>query len=155
MRLKKIGIYILVVLMGVTGCGGRVANPIPMNLPDDDTRSCLWIKLHMDQLDSDMRKVLPKTDKAGTNLICGLAGFVLIVPWFFMDLKGADRIEYDAMRDRYNHLLAMAVEKKYDVGNAQRIPSVAEIKKMSKEEKAEFKAKVEAANLEENNLKET
>ena len=147
--MKTVVIYILIVMMGIAGCGGRVANPIPMDLPEDDTRSCQWISLHMNQLDSDMRKALPRTDKTGTNLIC-IAGAFLVVPLFFLDLKGADKTEYDAMRNRYNHLLAIAAEKNCDVGNAVRIPSVAEIKNMSKEEKAAFKAKIDAANAEEN-----
>ena len=148
--MKAIGIYVLIGVMCIAGCGGRVANPMPMYLPGDDARSCEGLKIQMSQLDSDMRRILPKTDKSGTNLLCGVAGAFLIVPWFFMDFKGADKIEYDAMRNRYNHLLVLAAEKRCDVGNAERIPSVAEIKKMSKEEKAEFKARIEAANVEEN-----
>ena len=147
--MKTIGIYLLVGVMFITGCGGRVANPVDMSLPEDETLSCQGIKLRLDQHDSDMRRILPLTDKTGTNLIC-VAGAFLVVPLFFLDLKGADKIEFDAIRNRYNHLLVIAAEKGCDVGNAERIPSVAEIKKMSKEEKAEFKARIEAADSEEN-----
>ena len=147
--MKVVGIYVLIGVMCFAGCGGRVANPIQTYLPGDDTRSCEGLNIQMSQLDSDMRRILPKTNKSGTNLLCGVAGAFLIVPWFFMDFKGADKIEYDAMRNRYNHLLVIASEKDCDVGSAERIPSVDEIKKMSKEEKAAFKAKVKAANLEE------
>jgi hypothetical protein len=144
--MRTVVIYVLIGMMFLAGCGGRVANPIPVYLPGDDNRSCEGLKVQMAQLDSDMRRILPKTDKGGSNLLCGVAGVFLIVPWFFMDFKGADKIEYDAMRNRFNHLLVIAAEKNCDTGGSQRIPSVEEFKNMSKEEKAEFQKRMEASN---------
>lgn len=137
--MRDVGIFLLACVMLITGCAGRQANPVPTYLPGDSERSCEGLKVEMSQLDADMRAMLPKTDKTGSNVLLGAAGVFLIVPWFFMDFKGAEKIEYDAMRNRYNHLLVIASEKGCDVKGAQRIPSTEEIKKMSKEEKEAFK----------------
>ena len=71
------------------GCAGRTANPIPAYLPGDDTRSCEALKAEIAQLQADMNRLLPKTSKGVTNALCATAGVFLIVPFFFMDLKGA------------------------------------------------------------------
>lgn len=147
--MKTVGIYLLIGIIFITGCAGRTANPVPMYLPGDDNRSCEGLKVEMAQLDADMRSILPKTDKGGSNTLLGVAGVFLIVPWFFMDFKGADKIEFDAMRNRYNHLLVISAEKSCDVGGVRRIPSAQEIKKMSKEEKAALLKEIEAASSEE------
>ena len=137
-------IYLLTGVMFFAGCAGREANPIATYMPGDNERSCEGLKVEMSQLDADMRRMLPKTDKGLGNALLGAAGVFLIVPWFFMDFKGADKIEYDAMRNRYNHLLVIAADKRCDVGSAQRIPSIEEVKRMSKEEKEALKKAMEA-----------
>ena len=38
----------------------------------------------------------------------GVAGWFLLVPWFFMDFKNAEAHEYEAYRQRYNHLSRIA-----------------------------------------------
>jgi len=133
--MRKVICLLLTVVMLFAGCAGREANPIATYMPGDNERSCEGLKVEMSQLDADMRRMLPKTDKGLGNVLLGAAGCFLIVPWFFMDFKGAEKIEYDAMRNRYNHLLVISTEKKCDMGGAQRIPSIEEIKRMSKEEK--------------------
>ena len=46
---------------------------------------------------------------------------MLIVPWFFMDFTESERIEAEALRDRYNQLLVIGVDKNCDL-NRQPIP---------------------------------
>ena len=123
------------------GCAGREANPIPAYLPGDETRSCSALKAEIAQLQSDMARMLPKTDKTGKNVALGAAGLFLIVPWFFMDFKGTEKIEFDAMRTRHNRLLIIAAERNCDMTGigTERIPSIeerkAELKKLKKESK--------------------
>ena len=53
------------------------------------------------------------------------------VTFFFMDLKDAEKIEFEAMRRRHNRLLIYAAEKDCDMGEvrAEKIPSLKEQKK--------------------------
>lgn len=123
------------------GCAGREANPIPAYLPGDETRSCPSLKAEIAQLQADMNRLLPKTSKGVTNALWAAAGVFLIVPFFFIDLKGAEKIEFDAMRTRHNRLLIIAAERDCDMTGirAERIPTIeerkAELKKLKKESK--------------------
>jgi len=40
-----------------------------------------------------------------------IGGFLLIVPWFFMDLKNAEETEIDALQQRKDALIVIAAEK--------------------------------------------
>ena len=56
-----------------------------------------------------MKKMIPavkKADKKRTLLM--LSGGLLIVPWFFLDLSDADKIETNAKRARHNYLIDIA-----------------------------------------------
>ena len=121
------------------GCAGREANPIPIYMPGDENRSCTALKAEIAQLQVDMQRLLPKTDKGLTNALWATAGVFFIVPFFFMDLKGAEKIEFDAMRQRHNRLLVYAAEKSCDFGEvkAERIPSIEERKAAAKKAKKE------------------
>lgn len=133
--MRKSLIILLIPALVFAGCGGRVANPIQIYRPGDGNRGCESLKVEMSQLQADMQQILPKTDKSGTNIICGVTGFFLIVPLFFMDFKGADKIEFDAMRNRHNALLAMYVDKNCDMEEEMEpIPSDKAMKEMLKEE---------------------
>ncbi len=110
------------------GCAGRAANPIAAYLPGDENRSCTALEAEIAQLQVDMQRILPKTDKGLTNALWATAGVFLIVPFFFMDLKDAEKVEFEAMRQRHNRLLIYAAEKGCDFGEvrAERIPSAKE-----------------------------
>ena len=121
------------------GCAGREANPIPAYLPGDNTRSCAALTAEVALLQADMQRLLPKTNKGVTNALWATAGVFLIVPFFFMDLKDAEKIEFDAMRQRHNRLLIIAADKGCDVTGvrAERIPSIKERKEAAKKAKKE------------------
>lgn len=121
----------------LAGCAGRTANPIPAYLPGDETRSCEGLKAEVAQLQVDMQRILPKTDKGLTNALWAAGGVLVIVPFFFMDLKDAEKIEFEAMRTRHNRLLVYAAERDCDMMGvrAERIPSPAEFKEQMKRTK--------------------
>ena len=137
---KKLKSSICLMMAGVfvfAGCGGRNANPMLVYLPGDESRSCTGYLAEIAQLDADMARILPKTSKAGYNTLMGIAGAFVIVPWFFIDVKNADKIEWEAMRVRRNRLLIYAAEKGCDFGATGKpavIPSIKELKKMQKEQ---------------------
>ena len=120
--------------MFLTGCAGRKANPIAVYLPGDENRSCDGLKKEITQLQADMQRLLPKTNKVVTNALWATAGWFLIAPYFFMDLKDAEKTEFDAMRRRHNRLLLFAEKKICDMSGikAERIPSIEERKAAAK-----------------------
>jgi RNA polymerase-binding transcription factor DksA len=137
--MKKLLCLLLCVSILSAGCAGREANPIPAYLPGDNTRSCPALTAEVAQLQSDMNRLLPKTNKGVTNALWATAGVFLIVPFFFMDLKDAEKIEFEAMRQRHNRLLIIAADKNCDMSGvvAERIPSMEERKKAAKDKSKE------------------
>ena len=127
---------LLVFAILLPGCAGREANPIAIYMPGDENRSCVALHAEMANLQSDIQRILPKTNKGVSNTLWAAAGVLFIVPFFFMDLKDAEKIEFDAMRQRYNRLLVYAAEKNCDLTGLQqeRIPSVDEMKTMAKDQ---------------------
>ena len=137
--MKKLVCLLLCASIFMAGCAGREANPILVYIPGDENRSCQGLKTEVAQLQADMTRILPKTNKGATNALWATAGVFLIFPFFFMDFKDAEKIEFDAMRQRHNRLLIYAAEKKCDFGEvrAERIPSVEERKAEAKKQKEE------------------
>ena len=137
---------ILVLLLSVAGillhgCAGRQANPISCYVPGDENLNCDSLKKEILQLQSDMLNLLPKTDKTFTNSLWVAGGAVAIVPYFFVDAKDAERIEYEAFRRRHNRLLLIAEQKECDFSDikAEPIPTLEHRKVMSKEAKQKEK----------------
>ena len=132
--MKKVLCLLLIVFVFLTGCAGRKANPIAIYLQGDENRSCEELKMEITQLQADMQRLLPKTNKEGTNTLWATAGMFLIAPYFFMDLKDAEKTEFDAMRRRHNRLLIFAAKKNCDMSGikAERIPSIEERKAAAK-----------------------
>ena len=133
--MKKLICMLLVYVVTFAGCAGREANPIPIYLPGDEARSCQGLKAEVAQLQVDMARILPKTNKGLTNALWATGGVFFLVPFFFMDLKDAEKVEFDAMRQRHNRLLVYAAEKGCDmVGvRAEEIRSPEEQKKKASE----------------------
>ena len=113
--LHKLISLMLVCAIILAGCAGREAYPVQSYIPGDENKSCMILKAEMAQIESEIRKKLPKADKTGSNVLLGIAGAFLIVPWFFMDLKGADKIEMEALQQRYNALSLFAADKNCDI----------------------------------------
>lgn len=83
--------------------------------PGDQKRSCEGLRLEIAQLDADIAAKIPKANKTGKNVVLGILGFFLIIPWFFMDPKNADKTELEAMRVRHSRLVLIAGEKDCDL----------------------------------------
>ncbi len=146
--MRKVISLVLACSVFLVGCAGREANPIAVYLPGDENRSCTALKTEVAQLQADMARLLPKTDKGLTNALWAAGGVVAIIPFFFMDFKDAEKIEFDAMRQRHNRLLVYATEKNCDFGEvrAEIILSAEEQKKQAKmlKEQKEAQADISA-----------
>ncbi len=104
--MKKTALNVLMcVSIFLAGCFGREANPVELSMPKDAESSCEVLQSEMDNLCADMKVLKPKTNKFWTNTI-----WFIILP-FIMDVKEAEKIEYNAMQRRHNHLLIIAREK--------------------------------------------
>lgn len=94
------------------GCAGRDPNPIALSMPGDEDLSCKALSAEMTNIKMDMQKLEPKTDKFWTNT------FWFIMLPFLMDVKEAEKIEYNAFQSRYNRLLIISQEKDCDFASS-------------------------------------
>lgn len=118
MHLKRFLIWILTAII-ITSCGGRTAAPVVINQPNDENKNCQEIELEMTIIEKKIMRLIPmQAKKTKKNIALGVTGYLCIVPLFFMDLSDAEQIELDAFKKRYNHLLAIGLNKKC---KAQRI----------------------------------
>lgn len=108
---KRALAYALIVSL-LLGCAGRSARPVAQDQVGDGQRSCAAIELEMGQIQSEIQKLTPESDKTGKNVGLGIAGAFLIIPWFFMDLSDAEKAEIAAYQQRYNKLQVLATQKK-------------------------------------------
>jgi len=95
----------------LAGCAGRDPNPVFIQQYGDREKSCETLEVEISQIEQEIQRLVPQTNKTGKNVALGVTGVFLIVPLFFMDLSQAERIEVEAYRQRYNHLVIIATEK--------------------------------------------
>ena len=100
----------------------------------DYQKSCKALEFEMMTIQGEIQRLLPKSDKTGQNVALGVAGWFLLVPWFFMDFKNAEQTEYEAYRQRYNHLATIALDKKCKVTPVE-LPSVQQMRDAYEENK--------------------
>jgi len=89
----------------------------------------------MAQVRTDAMKYFPQADKGVSNGALAMAGSFFIVPIFFIDLKNAEQVEFDACRQRHNYLRTIAIDKGCQDSNTPEIPSLMEIKTLAKQGK--------------------
>ena len=99
-RLPTISLIALLIL----GCAGKTAQPIRVIEITDSSLSCTQLITQIYNLENLGSKLSGKTDKQGINATLAVAGSLLIVPYFFMDLKEGEATELNAVRARHMHL---------------------------------------------------
>ena len=117
----KIGLVWMMIATMVIGCAGRAANPVMIQQYGDDKKTCQALEREMAFIQGEIQRLIPQTEKTGKNVALGVTGFFFIVPLFFMDLSKAEQMEVDAYRQRYNHLLIIAGDKRCGI-EGQPIP---------------------------------
>ncbi len=118
MYYKKIFLIALVTSLAGLGCAGRAAYPVSTSQYGDSQKSCEALGKETTFVESEANRLIPETKKTGKNTALGVAGVFLVVPWFFMDFTEAEQIEVNALRQRYNHLVILAEEKKCGLNKA-------------------------------------
>ncbi len=122
----------------MTGCAGREANLVQIRQLGDEQKTCEALRSEIYFIDNEIARLLPKSDKTGSNIALGAAGIFFIIPLFFMDLKQGEKKEIEAYRQRYNHLLMITQQRDCKLPppitkeTIERIPSVEEQKEGTK-----------------------
>ena len=88
-----------------TGCAGRDPNPVPILIAGDESLGCEALLMQKQQALEEMKKLKPKINKFGTN-----ACWFAISP-LLMDVKDAEKVEYNALKRRSCYLDALMVDK--------------------------------------------
>lgn len=66
----------------------------------------------MSQIETEIdTKQQQKETKDIWNVVFFVTGFLVIVPWFFMDVKGAEKTEAEALKRRHKRLRLIAADK--------------------------------------------
>ena len=108
-KFQPVFVLIVVVLFFVQGCAGRAAHPVKVAQSGDVKKTCNEIRHETKKYRRNIKKMIPAVkaaDKKRTLLM--LSGGLLIIPWFFLDLTDADKIEANAQRARHNYLVDIA-----------------------------------------------
>ena len=111
-KFQPVFVLIVIVLFFVQGCAGRAAHPVQVAQSGDNKKTCKSLHKETKKIRQKVKKMIPavkKADKKRTLLM--LSGGLLIVPWFFLDLSDADKIEANAQRARHNYLVDRGVKR--------------------------------------------
>ena len=111
-KFQPVLILIVMILFLTQSCAGRAAHPVQVAQSGDNKKTCKSLHKETNQIRRNVKRMLPavkKADKKRTLLM--LSGGLLIVPWFFLDLTDADKIEANAQRARYNYLVDRGVKR--------------------------------------------
>ena len=111
-KFQPVFVLIVVVLFFVQGCAGRASHPVKVAQSGDTKKTCKSLRKETKKIRQKVKKMIPavkKADKKRTLLM--LSGGLLIIPWFFLDLSDADKIETNAQRARYNYLVDRGVKR--------------------------------------------
>ena len=111
-KFQPVLVLIVTILFLTQSCAGRVAHPVKVAQSGDNKKTCKSLHKETKKIRQNLKKMIPavkKADKKRTLLM--LSGGLLIVPWFFLDLSDADKIEANAQRARHNYLVDRGVKR--------------------------------------------
>ncbi len=105
--------------LSLTGCGGHTANPVDRYMLGDEKKSCTALYAEVSNIDKEIAlKNRDKTNRDTWNVIFFVTGFLVIVPWFFIDAKGSQEVEMEALKARKNALQINFSDKNCDTPTA-------------------------------------
>lgn len=104
--------------LSLVACAGKTAQPVASYKVGDDQMSCNELKAEMAHIDARVSELIPESEKTGKNVALGVAGWFLIVPWFFMDFSDAEKVEIQAYQGRY-----LSLEKTYSKKSCSKEPN--------------------------------
>ncbi len=110
--MKKRICAVVASMLFASGCAGSGPNPVARYSPQDERRTCDSLQAELKANEKEVaKKTAEQTNKTNQNLILGASGVFLIAPWFFMDLKGKEAGETEALERRNAALRRIAAVK--------------------------------------------
>ncbi len=104
--MRVVTLPLIASLLLLQACAGRDAQPITASQDGDAVLSCVDLRNEIALNNEEMLGLLSERDgDVAQNVVSAAAGVVFIVPFFFMDLKGAAANEINAL-ERRNQVLA-------------------------------------------------
>ena len=111
-RLKPIIAAIVVVLFIAQGCAGRSAHPVTVAQSGDAKKTCKALRKETNQILRRIHKMVPYIKKKDKKKVLKMVtGALIVIPWFFVDMKDAEKVEANALRERYNYLSTLVGER--------------------------------------------
>lgn len=112
MIMKKLVCVLLICSISLVGCAGQAANPIAVYRPGDENKSCNTLGAELLGIDKQItQKKEQNSKKESRNMLYFITGFIILVPWFFMDLKESEQVEINALQQREGALKIIAADK--------------------------------------------
>jgi len=102
----------IVIVCLITACAGRTPRPVDAMRITDKELACEQIQNELLLSNNEINRLSVDADKTAKNVALGIAGWFLIIPWFFMDLKNAEKHEMESHRQRVNALNLLYMNKK-------------------------------------------
>lgn len=102
----------MIMIALITACAGRTPRPVDAMKVTDKEMTCEQIQNELLLANNEISRLSVDADKTAKNVALGVAGWFLIIPWFFMDLKNAEKTEMEAYRQRLNNLNLLYMNKK-------------------------------------------
>ncbi len=112
---------VLVFAVVFAGCAGRTANLVQIHQLGDEQKSCHALQTEMIFTQNEIARLLPKSDKTGSNIALGATGLIFIIPLFFMDIKQGEKKEIEAYQQRYNYLFMLFQQKNCTLAVAEEL----------------------------------
>jgi hypothetical protein len=96
-------------VIALSGCAGHTANPVALKQYGDTKMDCGELRVESQVTEARAMQLKRACDnKLPYNILMGVAGCFILVPWFAMDLKCGECEEYRAMDARADYLVGLA-----------------------------------------------
>lgn len=108
--MRKLFLVLLVIcFLSMVSCAGRDPVLVDINRDTDSTMTCDQINTEITQNESEiMEKYYIGKKKTSETVGAAVAGYFVIIPFFFMDLKKAEYKEMGALQERRNHIIQLS-----------------------------------------------
>jgi hypothetical protein len=105
--MKQLFVPALLSISLLSACGGRTPDPVAEVQPGDSALTCAQLRSEITANTRAIEGLVKEQEtKTAQNIVAGTAGAFLLVPWFFMDMKGAAGDEARAYQRRNEALVS-------------------------------------------------
>jgi len=110
--MKRTVCALLIVSITCMSCAGNDPRPILVYQQGDENKSCSALRAEINNIDVQItRKEAKQKKQEGENILWFITGWLLIIAFFFMDLKENEKAEITALQARKDALLVIAADK--------------------------------------------